>query len=120
MTRLLRISLLCIVASPSVAAAQDKLPPDLALVPADALGFVHVRVADVWKSEPLKEWRTMILKAGDEALAAFDKRFVPAPSSIERITAMLLAPAPGERQPSPLVALTTPATCVPLSSRAVY
>jgi prepilin-type processing-associated H-X9-DG protein len=110
MAHLLRVSLLYFLitaVTPTFATAQDKLPPDLALVPADALGFVHVRVADVWKSEPFKEWRATILKAGDEALAALDKRFVPAPSSIERVTAVLLAPAPGEREPNPLIALTT-------------
>jgi Protein of unknown function (DUF1559) len=69
--------------------AQAPLPPDLAAVPADALGFVHVRVADIWKSDALKEFRETVLQAGDEALAAFDKRFLPAPSSIDRLTVVV-------------------------------
>jgi hypothetical protein len=69
--------------------AQAPLPPDLAAVPADALGFVHVRVADIWKSDALKEIREIVLQAGDEALAAFDKRFLPTPSSIDRLTVVV-------------------------------
>ena len=38
-------------------------------MPADAIGFVHVRLAEVWKSEHFKEWRDTLLKAGDDALA---------------------------------------------------
>lgn len=104
--RFLTTAALLLLLLPCRAAAQA-LPPDLALVPADAQGFVHVRLADIWKSEPFKEWRTTILKAGDQALAAFDKRFVPAPSSIERLTAILMPPGPGEREPDVLVVLAT-------------
>jgi prepilin-type processing-associated H-X9-DG protein len=66
------------------------LPPDLQAVPADALGFVHVRAADVWKSEALKDLRETVLKAGAEALQGFDKRFVPHPSTIERLTLVVI------------------------------
>jgi hypothetical protein len=89
-------------------AGDDALPADLALVPADGLGFVHVRLADVWKSEHFKEWRKTILKAGNEALAAFDNRFVPAPSSIDRVTVYVAAPsAPDQREPNVVVVLAT-------------
>src|SRR5437868_6650430 len=74
----------------------DKPPADLAAVPGNALGFVHVRVADLWKSEALKDLRAMIEKAGSDALTAFDRRFVPAPSSIERLTAVVMMPDRGE------------------------
>jgi prepilin-type processing-associated H-X9-DG protein len=66
------------------------LPPDLRAVPADALGFVHIRVADIWKSEALKEIRDTVLKAGEKAIEGFDKRFLPHPSSIERLTVVLI------------------------------
>src|SRR5580700_2206229 len=83
---------IAIVAAPAPGAqdsASAPLPPDLAAVPANALGFVHIRVADIWKSDALKEFREMVLQAGDEALAAFDKRFLPAPSSIDRLTVVV-------------------------------
>jgi uncharacterized protein DUF1559 len=82
----------------------QELPADLAFVPGDAVGFVHVRLVDIWKSELFKEWRETILKAGDEALAAFDKRFIPAPSSVDRLT---VAAVPGRREPEALVILRT-------------
>src|SRR5262245_30267782 len=88
-------------------AGDAPLPADLALVPADCLGFVHVRLADVWKSELFKEWRQTLLKAGDEALAAFDKRFVPMPSSIDRITVALTRNNNFQQEPDVIVILAT-------------
>ena len=69
-----------------LSAAQKPLPPDLALVPPDCSGFVHVRLQDVWKSEHAKEWRDLVMKAGAEAIKAFDDRFFPTPSTVERVT----------------------------------
>src|SRR5580700_6881256 len=86
---------IAIVAAPAPGAqdsASAPLPPDLAAVPADALGFVHVRVADIWKSDALKEFRETVMRAGPKALIGFDKRFLPAPSSIDRLTFVLVAP----------------------------
>src|SRR5262245_13165843 len=74
------------------ARAQD-LPPDLGAVPGDALGFIHVRVAEVWKGEALKDIRKVIEKAGPEHLKMLDERFVPAPSSLDRATVIFWAPA---------------------------
>ena len=93
-------------------AGDGALPADLAFVPADGIGFVHVRLGEIWKSEHFKEWRETLQKAGDEALAAFDKRFVPAPSTIDRLTAFVTAPSaePGglaPRLPNVVVIVTT-------------
>src|SRR5262245_35885503 len=74
------------------ARAQD-LPPDLGAVPGDALGFIHVRVAEVWKGEALKDIRKVIEKAGPEHLKMLDERFVPAPSTLDRATVIFWAPA---------------------------
>ncbi len=79
-----------IVAAPSWAADERApLPPDLDAVPSDALAFVHLRIADIWKSESLKGMRESIAKAGEKAIAGFDKRFLPAPSSIDRLTVVV-------------------------------
>lgn len=89
-------------------AGDGALPADLAFVPADGIGFVHVRLGEIWKSEHFKEWRETLQKAGDEALAAFDRRFVPAPSTIDRLTAFVTAPsAPDQREPNVVVILAT-------------
>lgn len=71
--------------------AQAQLTPDLKLVPTDALAFVHVHVAEVWKSDAMKDYRKIVLKAGPKALAALDADFVPAPSTIERITMIVVS-----------------------------
>lgn len=67
------------------------LPPDLELVPPDAVGFIHIRAAELWKSDALADLRRLITQAGTKALQAVDARFVPAPSTIERITVILPA-----------------------------
>jgi hypothetical protein len=72
------------------AAQPDALPADLALVPADAVGFIHVRLADLWKNEVMAGFRKTWEKAGPKALAELDKQFVPAPSTISRGTAFVL------------------------------
>src|SRR5262245_80054 len=90
--------------------AQDngKLTRDLAAVPPDALAFAHVRLADVWKTDAFKEVRETVLRAGEEALRAFDQRFVPAPSTIDRLTMFVTAPEGGGRgEPGVVFVVTT-------------
>src|SRR5262249_39937233 len=89
--------------------AQGKaLPADLAFVSPDAAGFVHIRLADVWKSDFLKMWRDSVLAAGEKALAAFDERFFPRPSSLERVTAFAMMPKGEKAGPDePVVVLRT-------------
>ncbi len=78
-------------APPQASAAQPAdLPADLALVPADAAGFVHVRLADLWKNEMMDGFRKTWEKAGPKALETLDKQFVPAPSTISRGTAFVV------------------------------
>jgi hypothetical protein len=84
MSRFLAIPALLVVAAS--ASAQPALPPDLALVPPDGLGFVHVRVADLWGHESLKDVREIVKKSGDKAMAALDQRFAGLPSNVERLT----------------------------------
>jgi hypothetical protein len=86
MRRILTI-VICLVAFTAAARAQaPKLPPDLALVPEDGIGFVHVRVAELWGHESLKEVRDILKKAGDKAIAALDDRLAGLPSNVERLT----------------------------------
>jgi hypothetical protein len=80
-----------LLAVAATAPAQSKLPPDLALVPGDAVGFLHVKVAEVWKADVLKDARQLVEKAGPQASAALDEQFHPAPSSIDRVTVIAVA-----------------------------
>ena len=50
---------LCLVALVAPVSWAADLPPDLALVPADAAGFIHVRLGDAVRSEHLKEFREL-------------------------------------------------------------
>ena len=80
-------------ASIPVALAQPAaavLPADLALVPTDAVGFVHVRAAELWKNDALAPFRQTFEKAGPKVLAALDAQFVPKISTFERGTAFLM------------------------------
>ena len=82
--RALALAALALV--PQARASAQPLPADLALVPPDATGFVHVRFADLWANDVMKGFRDTFEKAGPDALAALDKQFVPAPSTISRGT----------------------------------
>ena len=91
MRRLAPFAVLAALCAPGAAAAQpEKLPADLALVPADAVGFVHVRLADLWKNEVMAGFRKTWEKAGPKAVAEIDRQFVPAPSTLSRGTVFVL------------------------------
>src|SRR5690242_58845 len=78
-------------ASPAVKdPGKASVPAALRAVPADAIGFVHVRLADVWTSAAFAEVRPILAKAGPQALEIFEKKYVPAPSTIDSITAIYL------------------------------
>jgi hypothetical protein len=95
-----------LVGEPTSAVAQVKPEPpvkpssdltaDLALIPGNAGGFVHVEVAKVWKNDAMKEIRKLAEKAGPKALKALDAEYKPAPSTLERVT-MVMLPEKGPR-----------------------
>ena len=83
---ILRLSLLLLAAAFARPVAAQALPADLAFVPPDALGFVHVRVADLVKNKAFADYRAYYEKAGAKAIAAFDGQFAPRPSTLDRVT----------------------------------
>ena len=109
MKRYLVPLLVCLAAliPQSFQAGEKTLPPDLAFVPADAVGFIHVRLADVWKSDLSREWRETVLKAGEKYLSAFDKRFFPAPSSLDRLTIFLPSSTRDDPPEAPFMIVAT-------------
>jgi len=76
----------------SRAQAPAKLPPDLDLVPRDAAGFVHVRTAELWKSEWLGDLRRLIARAGQPSLQVFLNKFAPDLSTVDRVTFVMVTP----------------------------
>ena len=89
-----RLVLLLAAAALARPASAQGLPPDLAAVPPAALGFVHVRVADILRHKSLAEYRKLFEKAGERAIAAFDGQFAPRPSSLDRVTVVAV---PGQK-----------------------
>jgi hypothetical protein len=73
-------------------------PPEFATVPGTAAAVVHVRLADLWANPALADFRATVRKAGAKALGELDAQFVPPPSSIDRLTAVVSVPPGGEPQ----------------------
>jgi hypothetical protein len=98
------VTLLHPVARTVAAAAADPAPDaDLALVPTDAVGFVHVRAAEIWKNEIFAGFRQTFEKAGPKAMAALDAQFVPKVSTFDRATGFLLLDE--QKRPLPYIVL---------------
>lgn len=69
-----------------------ELPSDLDLVPRNAVGFYHFRAADIAKAEWLADLRHLVDQAGPEAFKMFREKFAPDPSTVERVTLVMLSP----------------------------
>src|SRR5688572_26361544 len=98
-TRPLPLLVLLLVGGSAGLTPAAELPPDLALVPADAFGFAHVRFAELWKSQAAVDYRAGLLKAGPDVLAALDAQFAPAPSTLERGTFVVVPGAGPKTEP---------------------
>ncbi len=92
---LLSLSLLTALAVPI--AAQPAIP-------ADAVGFVHVRAAEIWKHDLFKSVRDLVTAAGPKALAAFEEQMYPNPSDVVDATLVML-PSSGGPDPFEAVGL---------------
>jgi hypothetical protein len=92
----------------AVAQTPGGTPADLALVPAASAGFVHLRLADLWKNEMFAEFRKTFEKAGPKALAALDTQFVPAPSTLDRATGFVVLDPQHGPLPFAVVAFSAP------------
>jgi hypothetical protein len=78
-------------------AAADPLPPDLALVPPDAAGFLSVRVADLWNDGSAATLRKMAKENKELAggLEEMQKATGLTPADVTRL--VLVVPTPGGR-----------------------
>src|SRR5262245_30614272 len=83
--------------------AASALPPDLALVPPDAFGFVHVRVADLFNSVVGQKVRQQMAKELAPVNQECKKRLGVTPEEIDRLTLMMRSP----KEEYPLVAVAT-------------
>jgi hypothetical protein len=84
-----------------VATGQEKLTTDLAAIPEGAIAVAHVRVADIYASEVMADVRKLIDKAGPEALGVIDSDFYPAPSTLRRVTTIVLPISEKDRNSFP-------------------
>src|SRR3954469_2731905 len=106
MRRIISVAAAVMLLVAALPARGQELPPDLAAVPGSALGFAHVRIAEIWKGEALKEIRGVLAKAGPEYLKMLDERFVPAPSTIERVT-IIVTLDKDRSEPAAIAVITT-------------
>lgn len=74
---------------------------ELAMVPPDSIGFVHIRARDIWKSEDLSELRKVLDKAGPDALKLLQEGFIPDPTTLDRATLVLLDNPNGPKHTEP-------------------
>lgn len=81
--------MLVVCASLLAAPAWGQSAKDLALVPSDAVAFVHVRAADMWNHDIMKGLRDTVAAAGPKAIAAFDSQVYPSPADLDRVTLVL-------------------------------
>ncbi len=94
-----------LVLSPQPVRAQgSELPTDLAMVPGDAAGFVHLKLSTIWKHDMMRTVRDTIQSAGVRALTAFEKQVYPSPSTLESATIVLLPPK-DDREPPTVVGI---------------
>ncbi len=74
----------------AIAQPPAQLDADLAAIPADALGFVHLRAAELVRHPKFAPIRDTFLKAGPKALAHLDTLSVPPISTLERVTLVVI------------------------------
>jgi hypothetical protein len=84
--------LFLVFSSQANAGGKTELPADLDAVPRNAVGFLHVRLADVWRSDVAKELRYLVDKAGPETWKDFEKRSPINPALLDRLTIVMLTP----------------------------
>lgn len=90
----------------SVAGSIPAQAPELERISSEAVGFVHIRVADLWRHDAFKDFRQVLEKAGPQALKVLEQRFVPAPSTVERGTFVFFV-VPGQPPAMALIVRTT-------------
>ena len=93
------------VAQPGSIPSKAALTTDLTLIPGNAAGFVHVEVAKVWKTDAMAEIRKIVERAGPKAFAALDADYKPKPSTLDRVTLVMLAIKGPELRDSKMVTI---------------
>jgi len=90
---------------PAATAGATALPPDLALVPGDALGFARVPVAAAWHHPSMRVIREQLLK-GDK-LAEIEKFLGIGLNDLEHLTVIIVPGEQAEAEPVVIGVLTT-------------
>ena len=81
------LALVAIAAGPATAA--DSPTGAARAIGPDALGFIHIRVADIWASDASAQFRQFTAQAGVDLIGAIEKRLTPPPSAIESVTVVV-------------------------------
>jgi hypothetical protein len=106
---LFAVALLLIVPAGNAAPIRDPKTPaveDLALVPADAQMVMIVRVAEMWKSDLVKEITKLFPATPDNPLTQLEKEIGLLPADIERVTLLVDSVIDNKRQKEAIIVLT--------------
>jgi hypothetical protein len=95
--RLALAAILMIVWVPIAQAAETSAVESM--LTQETVGFLHVRVADVWDSPSFAFYRKMLGNLGAEEIKAFNGKFAPSPAQFESVTVIM--PSTNIRGPIP-------------------
>lgn len=90
--RMLAVAFLLFTSGVAAAQTPATLPADLDLVPRDAAAFFHFRARDIWQTDWLQDARQLLDRAGPEAWKEFAKKSPIDPSTIDRLTLIMVSP----------------------------
>ncbi len=85
------------------AEARAALPPDLALVPADAFGFVHIQMTQLWETKAFPQMVQELARKDPDFRRDVEKHLGVPPESLAGITVFGLSPT----DPRPVLVLRT-------------
>ncbi len=86
--RLAFSAILLLAVSPNAFAAEPKSGVESVLTP-ETIGFLHVRIQDVWDSPGLAFYRKMLASLGADEVKAFNGKFAPNPLQFETVTVVM-------------------------------
>src|SRR5262245_19471015 len=93
----------------TVARAEEPkpLPPELRWIPADSVGFVHIRFAELWDSPAGKAMAAFIAADDMRTMATWERNFGVPMAQVDRLTVVLTDVEADSQRPGIVIRLTT-------------
>ncbi|MCE9530464.1 MAG: hypothetical protein K8T89_04935, partial [Planctomycetes bacterium] len=81
--------LLLFAPATSLQAADGKASAVESLLTSETIGFLHVRVGEIWNAPSMAFYRKVFSQIGADEIKVFDGKYAPSPSNIEAVTIIL-------------------------------